>query len=243
MKQLDRTNPLPLWAQLLSDLRDRLDTGEFGEKFPTDEDLTSDYGVSRQTVREAVRRLQSEGYLIRERGRGSRITNPVLEQPLRYIYSLAESAQQRGLSSTNTVLKARIAPAGERAEIMQLGASDPVVALERLRLIDGEPFSLESSWLPAEIAGKLLEADLTSGSIYEALKRICAVEVTGGWETIRPALPDIREANLLALPSDVAAFSVERLAMAQAVPVEFRISLIRGDRCSFRAEWPAPLLS
>ena len=55
MRALDRSSPLPLWAQLLDDLRDRLDAGEFAESFPTDLELTTAYGVSRHTAREAVR--------------------------------------------------------------------------------------------------------------------------------------------------------------------------------------------
>ena len=49
---LDRASPLPLWAQIVEDLRRRLVGGEFENRFPTDEELTRDYEVSRQTVRE-----------------------------------------------------------------------------------------------------------------------------------------------------------------------------------------------
>ena len=54
---------MPLWAQVLSDLSDRLRAGEFDERFPTDQELVEAYGVSRQTVREAVRRLADDGLL------------------------------------------------------------------------------------------------------------------------------------------------------------------------------------
>src|ERR687891_584603 len=68
---LDRGNPLPLWAQLESDLRRRLSAGAFADRFPTDRDLVETYDVSRNTVREAVDRLCGEGLLERRRdGRG-----------------------------------------------------------------------------------------------------------------------------------------------------------------------------
>src|SRR5215467_10126686 len=50
---LDRNSPLPLWAQVLGDLRTRLARGEFTGRFPGDEELRAQYGVSRHTVREA----------------------------------------------------------------------------------------------------------------------------------------------------------------------------------------------
>ena len=61
MTGIDRSSPMPLWAQLLDALRERLDRGEYSEAFPTDIELTAEYGLSRHTVREAVRRLQDEG--------------------------------------------------------------------------------------------------------------------------------------------------------------------------------------
>ena len=48
---LDRHSPLPLWAQLETDLRRRIDAGEFADgRFPTDLELTEGYDVSRHTV-------------------------------------------------------------------------------------------------------------------------------------------------------------------------------------------------
>ena len=46
---LDRNSPMPLWAQLESELKRRLDAGEFNERFPTDGELVAEYEVSRHT--------------------------------------------------------------------------------------------------------------------------------------------------------------------------------------------------
>lgn len=54
---LNRASPVPLWFQILSDLRTRLALGEFEKKFPSDLELKTHYQVSRQTVREALRGL------------------------------------------------------------------------------------------------------------------------------------------------------------------------------------------
>ncbi|MST33457.1 GntR family transcriptional regulator, partial [Acidimicrobiaceae bacterium USS-CC1] len=48
--RLDRASPLPLWAQLLAELRARLGAGEFDERFPAELELAADYGVSRNTA-------------------------------------------------------------------------------------------------------------------------------------------------------------------------------------------------
>lgn len=234
---LDRRSPLPLWAQLLADLRERVAAGEFADRFPTDEELRQEYAVSRQTVREAARRLQTEGVIVRQRGRGSSLTSTLLEQPLHTLYSLARTAQDLGLSEHSEVLQLHRAEAGEAAEPLGVEPSEPVVFVERLRFVGEEPLSLHRSWLPADRAEGLLDSDLRSGSLYDALADCCGVRVTGGWERIQPELPTPDLRRQLNLPTGHAVLLVERLAMAGSVPVEWRRSFVRGDRYAFRADW------
>ncbi len=238
---VDRSNPLPLWAQIVDDLRRRLLGGEFEQHFPTDEELTGYYEVSRQTVREAVRHLAAEGLVVRQRGRGSSLTPPtILEQPLHSLYSLASTVRARGIEERSEVLAAERRPVtAEVAAQLGVDTTAEVVLIERLRFAGAEPFARDRSWLPASQAGGLLEADLTSGGLYELLASHCSLRITGGWERIRPVIPDPTERRLLRLPPRTAAFSIERLALVGDTPIEWRNSLIRGDRYSLVAQWPA----
>lgn len=236
----DRSSPLPLWAQIVDDLRRRLAGGEFEDHFPTDEELTRDYEVSRQTAREAVRRLTAEGLVVRQRGRGSSVAHPVLEQPLGSLYSLASTVRASGVDEHSEVLAAERRPADpEVAAQLGVGAGDDVVYIERLRFAGDDPIAWDRSWLPAERAGALLDADLSSGGLYELLAAHCSLRITGGWERIRPVVPAAAQRRLLRLPSNTAAFSIERLATVGDAPTEWRQMLIRGDRYSLIAQWPA----
>lgn len=234
---LDRSSPVPLWSQLLGDLRRRLSSGEFSTRFPTDEALREEYEVSRQTVREAVRRLQEDGYLVRERGRGTILTPIELEQPLRSLYSMARTIEAQGHRERSIIESIRVADAGAHAGPLDLAPDDEVIAIERVRLLDDEPLSLERSWLPAARTRDILDADLTSGSLYDALRRCCNVVVVKGWERIRPLNPTPEERKTLTLSRAEAVFQVERVVFDEVGPVEERLSLIRGDRYCFRAEW------
>lgn len=236
---LDRESPLPLWAQLLADLRRRVAAGEFADGFPTDEELRQAYGVSRQTVREAARRLQADGVIVRQRGRGSALAGSVLEQPLQALYSLASTAENLGLPERSEVRALRREQAGPAAAALGIGEGADVVYVERLRFVGEEPLSLHRSWLPAGLAKGLLRRDLSSGSLYDALADSGGVRVTGGWERIRPAIPTPDLRRLLGMPRGGALFEIERLATAGSVPVEWRQSVIRGDRYSLRADWSA----
>lgn len=239
MTALDRRSPVPLWAQLLTDLRRRVAAGEFDAGFPTDEELRHAYRVSRQTVREAARRLQAEGVIVRQRGRGSALAGSVLEQPLQALYSLARTAEGLGLPEHSEVLALRCEPAAHAAGPLGIDPGAETVYVERLRFVGDEPMSLHRSWLPAALAEGLCDCDLASGSLYDALATVCGVRVTGGWERIRPGIPGPDLRRLLGVPAASAVFEVERLAIAGGVAAEWRESVVRGDRYSFRADWSA----
>jgi GntR family transcriptional regulator len=224
----------PLWAQVLGDLRARLDAGEFTDRFPGDHELVGHYGVSRHTVREAVRRLQAEGRLTRQRGRGTFVSPPTIEQPLGALYSLFQSIEAQGLSQDSEVRRLDVRGDERAAAMLGLASDDTVVYLERVRLADGQPFAWDCSWLPARIAHPLLEADFHHTALYEELHRLCDVRLSGGWERIRPVLPDSHQRELLGIDGTEAAFAIERVTFAGPAPVEWRRSVIRF---TFVARW------
>ncbi len=225
----------PLWAQVLTDLRRRLDSGEFTVRFPGDAELVEHYNVSRHTIREAVRRLQADGLLERRRGQGTFVTKAI-EQPIGTLYSLYRSIEDSGAVQRSVVryLEER---RDDKAEAMLGCPGQPLVYLERLRLADGEPIALDCSWLPTSLARPLLGVDFGHTALYEELANRCDARPTSGWERIRPVLPEPTQRSLLGIDARQPAFGIERLAFADPTPVEWRHSVVRGDRFTFVARW------
>ncbi|QHC20625.1 GntR family transcriptional regulator [Streptomyces sp. GS7] len=236
-RPLDRRSPLPLWAQLFADLRRRMEAGAFTEEFPAEHRLTGEYEVSRHTVREALRRLRADGLVIAERGRASRLDTRRIQQPLGSLYSLFRELEGQGVEQRSEVLRLERTADGTVAGHLGLIPDAPLVVLERLRLADGEPLAHDTAYLPAEVAEPLLDADFGHTSLYGELSARCGVKVDGGRERIAPFLPDIRQAWLLGLADREPAFAIERVGRAGERPVEWRETVVRGDRFTFVAEW------
>ena len=227
---------LPLWAQVLEDLRKRIADGEFVDRFPGDLELVGHYGVSRHTAREAVRHLQAEGLLERRRGLGSFVTEPRIDQPVGTLYSLFRSIEEHGIVQESVVrhLEERH---DEDAALMLGCLGRPLVYLERLRLGDGKPIALDCSWLPISLARPLLTTDFHHTALYEQLAQQCGIRLTSGWERIRPVIPDRTQRELLQITTRQPAFAIERVGFCGQTPVEWRHSVVRGDRFSFVARW------
>lgn len=212
-------------------------SGELRDRFPTDRELTADYGVSRQTARDAVRHLREEGVVTRERGRGSFIRPRTIEQPLGSLYSLYRSIEAAGYTQRSQVVHLDERRDHEVAGRLGLDPAEPLVYVERIRLADDEPVALDRSWLPSRVASGLLDADLHHSALYDALAERCGVQLTGGWERIRPQLPTEEQRAALAIHPHQPVFGVERLAHAGTTPVEWRTAVVRGDRYAFTASW------
>jgi GntR family transcriptional regulator len=227
---------MPLWAQVLADLTARLAAGDFDERFPTDQELVASYGVSRQTVREAVRRLADDGLLARERGRGTRVRTLEFEHTPGTLEGLFHQVEAQGATQTSVVRVREETTDPEIARRLELPARAPLVHIERLRLADGEPLALDRSWLPARVAARLLDAPLTRAGLYDELARLCGVTIVGGSERVRPVVPTAAERRALGVPAGVAGFAIERLVRSEHEPVEWRQSLVRGDRYSLVVE-------
>lgn len=233
---MDRSAGPPLWQQVLSDLRHRLADGEFARAFPGELALVAQYGVSRHTVREALRHLRAEGTVLAARGRKPRLAPAEVEQPLGALTSLFDAVESRGLEQRSIVRRLDVRADGVVATRLGLEESAPLVHLERLRLAGDEPLALDRTWLPADLALPLLDADFTRTALYDELAARCGVRLTGGREQVRAVLATRGERALLGLPTTAALLLVERTGFVQDRPVEVRHTLVRGDRYAVTAE-------
>ncbi|MEJ8280564.1 GntR family transcriptional regulator [Pseudonocardia spirodelae] len=240
-RALVRNGATPLWQQLLADLRRRLSDGEFDAALPGEFALAADYAVSRHTVREALRRLREDGAVVAGRGRVARPTaRSEIEQPLDEPYSLYVAVEAAGRTQRSVVRTFDVRADGVIAARMGLEESTPLVHLERLRLADAEPLAVDRVWLPEELAAPLLDVDFTDTGIYPEYRRRCGIRVDGGNENIRAVVPGRGERELLGIDDDgVAALSIERLGLSGGRPVEWRHTLVRGDRFSVTAQFSA----
>ena len=239
VRSLDRSSPMPLWAQLEADLRRRLEGGEFDDQFPTDLELTEAYGVSRHTVRESVRHLNKAGVLTRQRGRGTVVNRTEFEQSLGTLYSLFQSVESAGVEQTSEVLRLEVVSDPVAAANLELADDVDLVLLERLRLAGGVPLAIDRAWLPHEIAAPLLDVDWSRTALYSELAAAGVHVPNQGWERLTPIVPTPVDRERLDLGPSDAAFFLERLGTHDGRPIEWRTTVIRGDRYWFVTDWSA----
>ena len=237
-RPLDRSSPMPLWAQLQQDLTRRLGSGEFDHGFPGELELVDAYAVSRYTVREALRRLRESRLIDSAKGRGSWVrrggdSNP----PLGSLYSLFREVDAKGIVQRSVVVAQQVVRSADAAREVHVPAGTDFFYLERVRLADEQPMAHDQVWIPASIASPLLDVDFTTSGLYDELAARCGVSLAGGRERISAVLPNEVDRKLLEVPDDVACFEIRRLSTVENTPLEYRLTVVRADRYSVLADW------
>lgn len=241
MPTLDHASKVPYYHQLYEQLRDAIRRRAYkpGDRLPTESELMARYGASRATVRQALDLLVQEGLIYRRRARGSFVAHPTLEQGLARIVSFTEDMRRRGLHAATRVLAADLRPATrELAEALGIAPGDELAHLERLRLADHAPLSVEESFLVhAACPGILKKHNYAAFPLREALERDYAIRLVCARQVIRAQAASPRLARLLKLSPGAPLLVIERVSYSQAhAPVEFLRISYRGDRYALHGE-------
>lgn len=219
----------PLWKSVSAELLEEVLAGEFAGGFPGELELARRYGVSRGTIRAALKPLRDAGHITAHPGRKPTV---VAGRSTAYgpIYSVLASIRESGMTHSSVVLQQHLAVDREVTARLSLAADTELFHLSRVRLADGEPIGLDDVWLPGAAAGKLLEADFRHASLYGELDRLCGIVLDGGTERLTAVPASPAQAALLGCAEGSPLLLIERTGCHRARDVEFRRSYVLGDR-------------
>lgn len=168
--ELNKKSPMPIYYQLKQIILEKIKHGEWlpGSLIYSERELSENFGVSRMTIRQAINELVDEGILYRERGRGTFVSQPRIEQF--DVMSFTEAATNKGFHAS-THVKAFEIEVPDLSIIEKLGLEEyvDVYYIQRLRMIENEVVGIEEIYLPVSLCKDLQSNDL-SGSLYKILK-------------------------------------------------------------------------
>jgi len=234
---VDPNSQLPLYAQVQAVLASSITDGSLalGDQLPSEDTLIERFGVSRTTIRKTIQTLVDRGLLEIRRGRGTFVASPKITQELTHLTGFVEDMEAAGRNPTARVLGTSIVAASETvARRLALGRGALVVRIDRVRLADGVPVSLDETYLPRDIGEQVLQRDLEREPIFSVLEQTLDIPLVEAEYRLEAVSAEPAVAQSLGIDAGSPIFLIERTAYgAGHRPVDYEKLHYRGDQIRF----------
>jgi len=244
-------NRVPRYHQIARSLREQIAAGSpgAGERLDNQRSLARGFGVTLMTLRQALELLERDGIITRRHGLGTFVAAPPFDYDILRLRALAGDLSAQGEDVATRFLRSAFGrPDHQVARELGLERARRVFSVERLRLVDGRPMSLQLSYLPAEVGEEVAKADLAVTPLRQVLAFKLGIEITVARESVSAVGLDGRSARELGCRRGAAAFRSDRVSLdAAGTAIVYDRVFIPGDRfritreLSFAAGAPSDL--
>jgi GntR family transcriptional regulator len=226
------TNSRPLHIQVRETIRRQVRAGELIDKtgrLMTEAELGKHFGVSRITIRNAIKPLVDEGMFERERGRGTFLRTNQPENWVGRLMGFSETIKDAGYQPGARVLLQGMTNKHD-GEVRKQLRERAVWQLKRVRLADDTPIAIEHAFYPPDIGLELEKRDLTSIVMYRVFESELGFDIKEATQTIGASLADATSAKLLGIKPGGPLLSIERLTVnTDGRPLELLRSVYLPD--------------
>ncbi len=226
---------VPKYALIEEFIKTNIQNGTFKKNEPiyTERKLCEVFKVTRMTVRQAINNLVSEGYLYRQKGSGTYVSDGKVTKPSSGLTSFTEDILSSGMTPRSKVLSLEIIEATERiAAKLDIPIGESVYQMERIRFADDEAWGLETVFRPVHFTPGIRKEDL-AGSMFEDLEKR-GLKIAYSDQTIEAVLAYKTTAEHLNIAEDEPILLIKSTTyLDNDVPLQYTKSFYRGDRYKF----------
>lgn len=237
MKKVNKSSPIPLYYQLKDIICELIENEELrpNDPIPPERELCEYHGVSRMTVNKAITNLVNEGLLFREQGKGTFVAKPKEGYQLSRLLSFTEDMKAKGLQVDTRIISFQKKSATRKIQkALGLLEKENVFEIKRLRLVEHEPYALETAYLPVKLCEGLSAEKLDNKSLYDVLRSEYGLNMDYAHQTIEAVIVDEYESEILQVPEKSIALMLSRKTYLEGErPMEYTKAVYRGDKYKF----------
>jgi GntR family transcriptional regulator len=242
VRGLLRESSTALYEQIAANLTNEIAAARYRpfDRLPSESALMKAYGVSRVTVRQALRRLANEGLVFSRRGKGVFVAGSLVEQELSALRGFYDGLIEQGHSPRTELIEFSRERSAMGSQELQAFAVD-LYRLKRLYTMGELPFALAVVSLPS-LSRSVSRNDAERYPVYSLLKNILGCEVSRATVQIRAGGAEAHEASHMQLDPGAPVLYMERTSFdSKGLVLEITKFCIRSDVFAFQLEVNGPL--
>lgn len=204
-----------------------------GDRIPAERQLAVKFGVSRMTLRQAIKTLEEEGILERRLGSGTYVASQKVQEKMSGIMSFTEITKANGQKPSSKLISYQIGkPSLSEKERLALDGDEDVLRMERIRYADQTPICYEVVTIPYDLVKNISKEDIST-HLYEALSQN-NYEIGKVTEHISAAVSNEQDARLLNARKGEALITRRQVTeLADGKPFEYTRARYVAERFEF----------
>lgn len=201
------------------------------DRLPSERFFSQMFGVNRQTVRTALKRLKNEHHLYTLPGKGNFVSPPKYKEETELLASFSEGWKSEGKTSSKVIEFSLIDASLSVSTNLQIEFGEKVYKLERARCINDEYITIEISFIPEKYCKDLHRFDFSKDSLYDVLENIYGYHLSYIEEKIAITALKEEDAELLGCETGADAFYIKGFTFDDKKRIiEYCITSDRADR-------------
>lgn len=233
-KVVDKKSIIPIYYQLFKYFEKQIREGQLqpGDTLPTEMEIAERFGISRMTVRRAISELAAAGMVYTQKGKGTFVARPRLDNVVFNLNNFYNEIRQKGMVPHAELLEARIIKADEKlAKKLGIAVNTRCLYFRIVVTADGEPLAYESKYTVYTKQSPILESQLKDPCLSRLAADHSNSIPTSSKKVLMVSKATEEEAKVLCVsPGMPVFFMVQTIYDADSKIIAWGKSIFRGDR-------------
>ena len=229
-----------LYQEIYQTLKNDIESGKLnpGDKLDNENELKDRFNISRDTLRKALAKLEAEGYIKRKKSLGTIVQKKKHDYSLAHLESFTEQMKARGITPSSEMISCTMSEAIDSPyqKVLNLKDDEKIYRIERIRKGDGNPISLEISYIPYKICPEIYKYLDETSSLYQIYEGIYHLKIGVGRITLEAEKPGKIVQKALDISKSGTVLHMHCLAhLENGTPLYYVDGYYKGDSYYFSA--------
>ena len=240
VEKIDRYSPMPVYQQIANDMIARIAQEEWiiGGKLPSESELSEEYGASRVTVRQALAKLEADGLIDKQRGRGAFLKANRRRNVLDLFLPQIGVTHESDIVSTDAKINIITSASAQVVTNLGVAPGTPLVYVERFFVRKKKVVGINRAWFPLNIVPGMSDQGLIDNSLTKTLQQRYHIEFGSVENYIESVMLDAAMAQQFDTVSPSPALKISSIySLADGTPIEYAVTIWNGRDTQFHVQF------